>query len=90
MKKIVNALGMVMSVVSTIVIICTFLTSYQFIFLGNIFSTYLTLQVCIALTMILWGMKFWMEEFGRKKYIYPFICGCISLSSIFFIFSSVR
>ena len=90
MKKLVNALGIAMIIASVVVIICTFLTSYQFIYLGDMFTTYFTLQVCLGITMGLWAIKFWLEELGTKKYIYPLICLGISFSSVFFILSAVR
>ncbi|MGL4850130.1 MAG: hypothetical protein ACRC28_14610 [Clostridium sp.] len=90
MRKIITILGIFMSIVSAIVIICTFLTSYQFVYIGEMFNTYFTLQVCLCITMGIWAIKFWIEELGMKKYIYTLICIGISLSSIFFIASSVR
>ncbi|MGL5416048.1 MAG: hypothetical protein ACRDDY_00080 [Clostridium sp.] len=90
MRKIINIVAILMSIVSGIVIICTFLTSYQFYYVGEMFNTYFTLQVCLFITMGTWALKFWIEEYGMKKYIYTLICALISLSSIFFIVSSVR
>ncbi|MGL4873777.1 MAG: hypothetical protein ACRC30_03885 [Clostridium sp.] len=90
MRKIITILGILMSVVSAIAIICTFLTSYQFVYIGEMFNTYFTLQVCLFLTMGIWGVKFWIEERGMKKYVYTLICIGISLSTIFFIVSAVR
>lgn len=90
MKKIINALSIASSIISGIVIICTFITSYQFIYISDIFNSYLAVQISVAITMILWALRFWLNEYGRKKFFHTSISLAIVVALIFFIFGTVR
>ena len=90
MKKIINVLSIASSIISGIVIICTFITSYQFIYISGIFNSYLAVQISVAITMILWALRFWLNEYGRKKFFHTSISLAIVVALIFFIFGTVR
>ncbi len=40
--------------------------------------------------MILWGLRFLFDENGEKRYAYSIICGLIAITSMIFIYMSVR
>ena len=90
MKKFINILSIALSVIACIVIICTFLTSYQFSYVADIFDSYLAIQVIVSITMAVWTIRFWMNERGYRKYVYTVISGCITLVLISFVFSMIR
>lgn len=76
--------------ISSIVIVCTFLTTYQFIYLGQMFNSYFTMQISICITMALWGMRFFFFQRGKEKYIYSGICATITIILIFFMINFVK
>lgn len=90
MKKAINMLSIASSIIACIVIICTFITSYQFIYVGQMFDSYLAVQVTVAITMILWALRFWINEYGRKRFFHTFVSLAIAAALIFFIFGTVR
>lgn len=90
MKKAINMLSIASSIIACVVIICTFITSYQFVYLGQMFDSYLAVQVTVAITMLLWAVRFWMNEYGRKRLFHTFVSLAIAVSLIFFIFVTVR
>ena len=90
MKKMINLLSIIFSVISGVVIICTFITSYQFMYISNIFDSYLAVQVSVAITMILWALRFWLNEYGRRKFFHTSISLAIVVALMFFIFGTVR
>ena len=73
-------------VISSIVIVMTFLSTYHFINTVPIFSYYYPLQISISITMLLWGIKFYTNKVGKEKRIYLSICLGISLMSLAFMF----
>lgn len=89
-KRVINTLTIISSIIACITIICTFLTSYKFIYIGDLFNSYLGVQIILAITMIIWAIRFWYEEHGNKRYIYTGFCLMISVASIFFIASFIR
>ncbi|WP_286904788.1 hypothetical protein [Clostridium sp. UBA1652] len=89
-KKAVNVISLTATVVSILVIIATFLTSYRYVYINEIFTGYYPLQVSITVTMIAWGFKFWMSNTGLRKYLYTFICFILSVASIFFLSNLVK
>lgn len=90
MKKFINILTLILSIIACIVIICTFLTSYQFIYIGEIFSSYFAVQITVAITMFVLAIRFWINEIGRNKYIYSGLSLILSITLISFIFGSVK
>lgn len=90
MKKAMSVMSMIVVVISIIIVIATFLTSYRFVYINEAFSGYFPLQLAIAATMAIWGCKFWVIKKGIKRYVYSGICFILSLTSVFFITNLVR
>ncbi|SFC44216.1 hypothetical protein [Clostridium uliginosum] len=90
MKTIVNWLSLICGFLTSILIICTFLTSYQFYYVGQIFNSYLPLQLGISITMAMLTLRFILNETGRKRIIYSVFSFTISVSLIFFIVNLVK
>lgn len=76
--------------ISSIVIICTFLTTYQFLYIGQMFNSYFTMQLWICITMALWGIRFFFFQKGKEKYTYSGICALITIIFIFFMINLVK
>lgn len=74
---------------TSIVIILTFLSNYHFINNMPLFDTYLPLQICISITMIVWGIRFYIYKIGTIKYIYSVICFLIAIISLLFSFNLI-
>lgn len=89
-KDIMTAICMVAAMITSVIIICTFLTTYQFIYVGQMFNSYYILQIGVCITMILWGIRFLLYHKGKERYIYFMICITISISLIFFIINLVK
>lgn len=78
------------TVISSIIIICTFLTQYQFIYVTYIFSNYLALQIAIFITMTLWSLRFFFYRKGRERLVYSGVCILIAIISMFFMMNKIR
>ena len=83
MKKLINILSIVSASVTSILIICTFATLYQFSYMGQIFNSYMPIQVGAAVTMGFLAVRFWINENGSKRLIYSLLSLSISLVLIF-------
>ena len=85
MKKVFNLLSFISAGITSILLICTFLTTYQFYYVGQIFNSYLPIQIGVATTMLLLAIRFLLNENGYKRLIYFLFSILISI----IIFSSV-
>lgn len=90
MKRVITILSPLAAVLTSINIILTLLTTYQFIYISEIFNSYYPIQIGLCATMILWGIRFYLFEKGSKKITYPVICFLIASISIFFMSMYVR
>jgi len=90
MKKIVNLLGFISAFVTSILIICTFLTTYQFYYVNQIFNSYLPLQLGVSITMAILAIRFILYETGMKRIVYSTFSILISISLIFFMMNLVK
>lgn len=88
MKKTVSFLGWVSVFITTIALILTILTTYQFLYV-KYFNSYYTLQWCISLTMFIWAIK--LIDFKNKTFnkMYSIMCIFFAVGTIFFIFMKV-
>lgn len=88
MKKTVSFLGWVSVFITTIALILTILTTYQFLYV-KYFNSYYTLQWCISLTMFIWAIK--LIDFKNKAFnkMYSIMCIFFAVGTIFFIFMKV-
>lgn len=82
MKRVINTLCILSAVITSGLIICTFATSYQFFYVAQIFNSYVPIQIGGAVTMVLLGLKFWVNEIGYKKHIYTLVSILISMGLI--------
>lgn len=76
--------------VSSVIIICTFLTTYQFLYVGQLFNSYLIMQISIGITMAIWALRFFLFQKGRERYIYTSICCSIALVFMLFLVSGIK
>ena len=90
MKKLVNLLGFVAAFITSILIICTFTTTYQFYYVGQIFNSYLPIQLGVCLTMMILGVRFLLNETGKKRILYATLSFVIAISLIFFMVNFVK
>ncbi len=80
MKKIINMLTIGSACVTSALIICTILTSYQFVYVGQLFYYYMPIQVGVAVTMAFLALRFWIYERGIKRFGYSGFSLFISLA----------
>ena len=90
MKKLVNLLGFISALITSILIICTFTTTYQFYYVGQIFNSYLPIQLGVCITMTILGIRFLVNENGKKRIIYAAFSFIIASSLIFFMLNFVK
>lgn len=89
-KDIMTAICITAAMITSVIIICTFLTTYQFFYVGQMFNSYYMLQIGVCMTMALWGIRFLLYHKGRERCIYFLICITISVSLLFFIINLVK
>lgn len=90
MKRLVNLLGFISAFITSILIICTFLTTYQFYYVSQIFNSYLPLQLGVCITMAILAVRFLINETGKRRIIYSILSLAISISLIFFMMNLVK
>lgn len=90
MKKLINLLGFASAFITSILIICTFMTTYQFYYVSQIFNSYLPIQLGVCITMAVLALRFLLIETGRKRLIYFAFSLTISISLIFFMMNLVK
>lgn len=90
MKKLVNLLGSIAAFITSILIICTFTTTYQFYYVGQMFNSYLPIQLGVCITMTILGIRFLINETGKKRIIYSSFSFAIAISLIFFMINLVK
>ena len=90
MKRIVNILMFVSAFITSILIICTFSTTYQFYYVNQIFNSYLPIQIGVSITMAVLALRFLLNESGSKRILYSALSFIISISILFFMTSLVR
>lgn len=83
-EDILTILCTIIVIITSIVIILTFLSTYHFINNMPLFNTYLPLQICISITMVIWGIRFYVYRNGIIKYTYTIICFLIAIISLLF------
>lgn len=84
MKKLINLLVFISAFITSIVIICTFMTTYQFFYVGQIFNSYLPVQLGVCITMAILALRFLSVETGKKRIVYFVFSFLIIISLIFF------
>ena len=84
MKRLVEALVYVLTIITSIIVICTFLTTYQFHYVGQMFNSYVPLQFGVSATMAALGLRFILDKSIEKRMLYSGISFVISLSLLYF------
>jgi hypothetical protein len=84
MKKLINLLEFISAFITSILIICTFMTTYQFYYINQIFNSYLPIQLGVSVTMAILALRFLVIETGKKRIVYCIFSFAISISLIFF------
>ena len=79
MKKMINILTIGSACVTSAFIICTILTSYQFIYVGQLFYYYMPIQIGVAVTMAFLALRFWINEKGIKRIGYSGVSFLLSI-----------
>lgn len=89
MRKLVDVLSWGLVLITTLALMLTILTTYQFVYV-KYFYGYYTLQWCIFFTMAVWGIKLIDFKAGLTSKAYPLMCVAFAAGSIFFIFMNVQ
>jgi len=79
MKKFINLMIIISASIASILILCTLLTSYQFYYVGQMFYSYMPIQIGVATTMGFLTIRFWQNEQGNKRIIYSALSLSISI-----------
>ncbi|SHJ70011.1 hypothetical protein SAMN02745163_02369 [Clostridium cavendishii DSM 21758] len=90
LKKIIQLLSLIAATMTSIIIICTLLTTYQFIYISQAFNSYYMIKLGVGITMILWAIRFLFHENGKAKYTYSIICAIIACLAFFFMHTYVK
>jgi hypothetical protein len=90
MKKLINMLGFISSFITSILIIFTFMTTYQFYYVGLIFNSYLPVQLGVCITMVILALRFLIIETGKKRIVYCIFSLGISISLVFFMVNQIK
>lgn len=79
MKKLINILCVLSAVITSILIICTFATSYQFFYVNQVFNYYWPIQLGGAITMALLAIRFRLSGIVARRLVYSYISLFISI-----------
>lgn len=90
MKKLINLLSFGSAFITSILIICTFLTTYQFYYVGQIFNSYFPIQLGACITMAILSIRFLVNESGSKRILYSAVSFAIAVCLLFFMNGLVR
>lgn len=74
MKKIINIITITSAIITSLIVICTFLTSYQFVYIDLIFNSYKPIQISLAITMLLLATNMIVDERKDKKHFSVLFC----------------
>jgi len=90
MKKVVDTLVYVLTIITSIIIICTFLTTYQFYYVNLIFNSYVPLQLGVSATMAVLAIRFILDKTIERRILYSGISFVISLSLLYFALNWIK
>ena len=90
MLKLLTILSIVSATITSITIICTLLTTYQFMFVGQMFNSYVPLQFGVSATMAALGLRFILDKSIEKRILYSGISFAISLSLLYFAINWIK
>lgn len=90
MKKLINLLSFASAFITSILIIFTFLTTYQFYYVGQIFNSYFPIQLGVCITMAILSLRFLLSESGSNRILYSAVSFTIAICLLFFMNGLVR
>lgn len=90
MKRLVETLVYVLTIITSVIVICTFLTTYQFYYVGQIFNSYVPLQLGVSATMAALALRFILDKSIEKRMLYSAISFVISLSLLYFALNWIK
>lgn len=90
MITILSVLSIVSAICASLTILCTLLTMYQFVYIAQMFNSYKLIQITVAVTMVIWAMRFFLSETGWKKRVYPIMFLLSAVGSIYFMLQYVK
>lgn len=83
MKKVIRTLNFIAAWATSIMIILTILTSYDFVYIGRVFESYLPIQMGLSLNMLLLSLDFFLKENGRRKLQYSIFSFILLIGMIY-------
>lgn len=85
MKRVIRILNFIAAWATSIMIIFTILTSYDFLYIGRIFESYLPIQIGLSLNMLLLSLDFFLKENGRRKLQYSIFSFILLVGVVYYI-----
>ncbi|MDF2505136.1 MULTISPECIES: hypothetical protein [Clostridium] len=90
MKKAINFIGWILVSLTMLTLTCTLLTTYLYIRQTRYFDSYSTFQLCMALTMMIWAVKMFVDKRERSQnLLYSISCTLIAVGTVFFMYIGV-
>jgi hypothetical protein len=88
MRRLLRFLGWIGVSLTSITLVLTLLTTYQFIYV-KYFDSYYTLEWCIFFTMIVWAINMLEFKTNLRSMMYPVMYMVIAVGTMFFMFMKV-
>ncbi|AJA47437.1 hypothetical protein CPAST_c13380 [Clostridium pasteurianum DSM 525 = ATCC 6013] len=90
MKKAINLIGWVFVLLTMLTLTFTLLTTYLFVRQISYFDSYSTFQLCMALTMIIWAIRMFIDKKERtQNLLYSVSCTLIAMGAVYFMYIGV-
>lgn len=90
MKKAISAIGWIFVPLTMLTLIFTLLTTYLYVRQISYFSSYSAFQLCMALTMIIWAIRMFIDKGERSQnLLYSISCTLIAVGAVFFLYIGV-
>lgn len=90
MKKFIDVLIYILMSITSIIIICTFLTTYQFYYVNQIFNSYVLLELSLSATMLAMAIRFLLDKDVERRILYCVISITIAMSFIYFAMNWIK
>ncbi len=90
MKKFIDVLIYILMSITSIIIVCTFLTTYQFYYVNQIFNSYVPLELSLSGTMMAMAIRFVLDKDIEKRILYFVISITIAISFIYFAMNWIK
>lgn len=90
MKKFIDVLIYILMSITSIIILCTFLTTYQFFYVNQMFNSYVPLEFALSATMAAMAVRFILDNTIERRILYCIISVTISASLIYFAINWIK